>query len=181
LSYNRISANTEQPSWYVIHTRPQEEARAESNLRGWGIETFLPKAKERRKRTSPGAAPSYYVTPLFARYLFARFKADELLYKVTFTRGVHSVVNFGGWPTPVDDEVVELLRNQSDGDGCVRLGEELKKGDKVVISRGPFRNLIGVLEGKAKAKGQDRVTLLLTAVNWQSRVSLDRQLVKKIA
>lgn len=179
MSYSVISDGTEKPSWYVIQTKPQEEVRAESNLREWGLETFLPRVKEPSKRTAPGGAPSYYITPLFARYLFARFRAGELLHKVNFTRGVHGVVSFGGWPTSVDDEVIELLRSRSDEDGCVRLGEELRKGDRVVISRGPFRNLVGVLEGTSK--GRDRVKVLLTAVNWQSRVVIDRQFVRKAA
>jgi transcriptional antiterminator RfaH len=179
MSYNLTSDSTENPSWYVIRTKPQEEVRAECNLREWGVEAFLPRVKERSKRTAPGGAPSYYITPLFTRYLFARFKAGELLHKVNFTRGVHSVVAFGGWPTSVDDEVIELLRSRCDADGCVRLGEELRKGDKVVIRHGPFRNLIGVLEGAAKER--DRVKVLLTAVNLQSRVVVDRHFVRKVA
>jgi transcriptional antiterminator RfaH len=168
LSNDGTSANAEKLTWYVVQTKPQEEARVESNLRSWGVETFLPKARERRKRTPPGAAPSYYATPLFTCYLFARFKARELLHKVTFTRGVHSVVTFGGRPTPVDDEVIELLRRRSDGDGCVRLGEKLKGDDKAAVARGPFRDLVGILEGKSG--GRDRVSILLRAVDWQSRV-----------
>lgn len=179
MSYSVITSNTEKPAWYVIQTKPQQEARAESNLREWGLETFLPRVKERSGRNAPGGAPSYYVAPLFTRYLFARFRAGELLHKVNFTRGVHSVVAFNGWPASVADEVIELLQSRSDEDGCVRLGEELKKGDVVVISRGPFRNLIGVLEGTSK--GRDRVKVLLTAMNRQSPVVIDRQHVRKVA
>ena len=29
--------------WYVIQTKPQQEARAESNLKTLPVETFLPK------------------------------------------------------------------------------------------------------------------------------------------
>lgn len=178
MSYIVSSDGAEKPSWYVIRAKPQEEARAESNLREWGVETFLPRVKELSKRSAPGGAPSYYIAPLFTGYLFGRFKAGELLHKVKFTRGVHGVVAFGGCPASVDDGVIQLLRSRCDEDGCVRLGEELKKGHKVVISRGPFRNLIGVLEGKSKEG--DRVKVLLTAVNWQSRVVIDRRHVRKV-
>ena len=111
--------------------------------------------------------------------MFARFRANELLHKVSFTRGVKSVVSFGRVPTAVDDEVVELLRNQSDAQECLRVGETLKAGDKVLISDGPFRNFVGIIERKTRAS--QRVSILLTAVSWQSRLILDREVVKKLA
>lgn len=177
MTYREITSEEETPCWYVVQTKPQQEERAESNLNAWRIQTFLPKIRQRREHPF-GGAPIYQVKPLFTRYLFARFKAHELLHKVSYTRGVHNVVNFSGWPISVDDEVIELLRQQSDADGCVRIGQDLKAGDKVMISNGPFRNFVGIFQGTSKER--DRVSILLTAVNSQSRVIVDRALVKKI-
>lgn len=161
----------------MIQTKAQQEERAESNLKAYHVETFLPKVRQRRENPF-GGKPYYNVKPLFTRYIFARFKADELLHKVSFTRGVKSVVNFGGHPTAVDDEVIELLRKHSDAEGCLQVGEELKAGDKVLISRGPFRSFVGIIEGKTVER--QRVSILLKAVSWPSRVIVDRDVVKKL-
>lgn len=165
-------------SWYVIQTKSQQESRAECNLKTLPVETFVPKIRQ-RSGYSLNSKPSYSIKPLFARYLFARFKASELLHKVSFTRGVKSVVSFGGLPTAVADEIVEFLRKQSDDDECLRIGEELRDGDRVLINNGPFRNLVGVVEGKTNES--QRISILLTAVSLQSRLILDREIVKKLA
>ncbi|HEX8921088.1 MAG TPA: transcription termination/antitermination NusG family protein [Pyrinomonadaceae bacterium] len=175
--YSEISNEGDVPCWYVVQTKPQQEERAESNLNAWRVKTFLPKIRQRREHPF-GGAPSYHIKPLFTRYLFAHFKANELLHKVSYTRGVHNVVSFSGWPASVDDEVIELLREQSDADGCVRVGQDLKAGDRVMISSGPFRNFIGIFQ--STANDRERVAILLTAVSSLRHVIVDRELVRKL-
>jgi transcriptional antiterminator RfaH len=175
--YSEISNEGDVPRWYVVQTKPQQEERAESNLNAWRVETFLPKIRQRREHPF-GGAPSYHIKPLFTRYLFAHFKVNELLHKVSYTRGVHNVVSFSGWPASVDDEVIELLRTQSDADGYVLIGQDLKAGDRVMISNGPFRNFVGIFQ--STAKDRYRVSVLLTAISSQSRVIIDRELVRKL-
>src|SRR5215210_821766 len=96
--------------WYAIQTKAQQEDRAESNLRAWGVETFVPRFRARRRGYYAGGA-TYLIKSLFPRYIFARFDANALLHKVNFTRGVQSVVRFGGTPAPVDDEVLAIMRS----------------------------------------------------------------------
>src|SRR2546423_1337199 len=107
---------TDEPRWYVIHTKPKQESRADYNLRAWQVETFFPLLKERAR----SGKSSYVVKPLFSRYLFARFRAAELLHKVYYTRGVHSVVNFGEQLCHVEDELIDLMKTRRDQDGFVR-------------------------------------------------------------
>lgn len=164
--------------WYVVHTKPKQEVRAESNLRAWEVETFAPKIIEYRSRPYTGEK-TRMVKPLFSGYIFARFAADRMLHKVYFTRGVHCVVNFGEKPTPIDDEVISMIRSRAAEDGFIRLGEDLKRGDKIVIKDGPFKGLSGIFEHGMKHS--DRVKVLLTAVNFQSHVLVDEALIKKIA
>ena len=84
----------ETSQWYVVHTNPKQEERADSNLRAWGVETLHPKLKTRRFNEFTGA-PTVTTRPLFPRYIFAKFNAREQLAKISFTRGVHYVVSFG--------------------------------------------------------------------------------------
>src|SRR6266478_5284850 len=97
--------------WYVIKTQPKQEPRAECNLRAWGINTFHPKISERCISPFTGLT-SYVVKPLFSRYIFAQFDVNSTYRRVCFTRGVHSVVNFGGDPLSVDDEIIKLIQSR---------------------------------------------------------------------
>ena len=166
---------TDEPRWYVIHTKPKQESRADYNLRAWQVETFFPLLKE---RTRSGRS-SYVVKPLFSRYLFARFRAGELLHKIYYTRGVHSVVNFGGQLCHVEDEFIDLIKSRKDQDGFVRMRDEFNIGDKVMISGGPLRNLLGIFDGEY---GDDeRVSVLLATVGYQSRVVIEREYLRKVS
>jgi transcriptional antiterminator RfaH len=164
-------------SWYVIHTKAKQEARADSNLRAWQVQTFVPKFKERRYNEYSGKV-TYQVKPLFPSYIFARFKPDDLLHKVRFTRGVNNVVSVGGKPAPVDDEIIEIILARAGTDGVVQIREELRPGDKVMIHKGPLRNFIGIFEGHHK--DEERVSILLEEVTYQNRLVIEREAVKKI-
>lgn len=165
------------PSWYVLHTKRGEEDRAELNLRGWRVETFSPRIKEsRRIKSRRGAVSS--VRPLFPQYLFARFDINQLLHKIKLTRGVNSVISFGGNPVPVDDDIVSLLKAQSQEDGLIHLDGKFKAGDKLVVTDGPLKNLVGIFECELDDMG--RIEILLTTINYQGRVVIDKTLIEKL-
>jgi len=166
----------ESSNWYVIRTKPKQEDRADSNLRAWRVKTFAPKIKERRYNEYSGKV-SYQVKPLFPSYIFARFNLDELLHRVRFTRGVNNVVSFGGMPAPVDDEMIDIIESLKGADGLVRIGEELRPNDKVIVKTGPLRNFVGIFEGQYK--DEKRVSILLETVSYQSRLVVDREAVSK--
>jgi transcription antitermination factor NusG len=93
---------------------------------------------------------------------------SRLLHKIWFTRGVESVVSFGGTAAPVDDEIIDLIRAKLRDGGFVRIEKEFKAGDEVVIQSGPFKDLKGVLEREEKET--ERVRILLTTINYQSHI-----------
>lgn len=171
------SIDTERLHWYAIYTHPRQEERAENNLKAGRVETFNPKAKEmRRRQSNPN---NFSVTQLFPRYIFARFVARHQLHTVSYTRGVQRVVGFGSEPTPVDDSIISLIRLQMGEDGYVRLGEQFKSGDKIVVKDGSLANFAGIFE--RELKGSDRVSILLTTVSYEVRVVLKREQIKKEA
>jgi transcriptional antiterminator RfaH len=163
--------------WYVIKTQPKQEVRAECNLRVLGINTFLPRISERQTIHFTGL-PAYVIRPLFPRYLFAQFEISSMLRRVCFTRGVHSVVNFGNGPASVDDEIIEMIQSRVNEDGLVKLDNDLNEGDQVMIHNGPLRDLVGVFQ--YDIKGTDRVAILLSAISYQGRVVIEKDLIKKI-
>ncbi len=173
-----IEPNEDTPQWYVVHTNPKQEERANSNLRAWGVETLNPKLRTRRYNQFTGA-PTYVAQPLFPRYIFAKFDAGRQLPKIWYTRGVHEIVNFGGKPASVDEDIIRLIHERIDKNGFVRTDEdELKRGDKVVVKGGPLRNLMGVFDHELKEK--DRVMVLLTAISYQGCMVVSRDLLQRV-
>jgi len=170
------SERVEDRKWYVVHTNPKQEERANSNLVAWGIETLHAKLKMRRHNQFTGV-PTFITQPLFPRYLFAKFNAREQLSKILFTRGVHDVVCFGDSPACVSEDIIDVIRARIDQNGFVKVNDDLKPGDRVVISGGPLKNLIGVFE--REVKGSERIMILLTAIGYQGHLEVDRNLIKR--
>lgn len=171
-----IIESDDQLSWYAVHTLPRQEARADSNLRAWGIETVFPKIKDCRYNKFSGE-PIYMVKPLFPRYIFARFNAEQGLHNVRFTRGVYAVISSGNKPISVNDDVITLIKSRMQEDGLVNIGEEFSAGDKVLIKKGPFKSLMGIFERRMDAS--NRVMVLLTTINFQGRISVEREMITK--
>lgn len=169
---------TEYSQWYAIHTHPKQESRAEQNLQMWNVETFNPLLKKKRREGSWSSTPVYEVKPLFSRYIFARFNVSKMLYKINFTRGIHSVVSFGGDPAPIEDGIIELMKAAQQDDGYIQIGAKLKAGDKVVIKNGPFKNFQGIFE--RRMNDSERVMILLDTISFQGHISIDQEMVEKI-
>ena len=164
------------PFWYAIHTKPRQEERAESNLRAWGVETFAPKIRERNYNIQ--GKPILVTKPLFSRYIFARFKAGDLLHKVYFTRGVQGVVCFGGKPCPIDEDIIRVIQSRRGADGLIHIGDNFNPGDRVIIGEGPLRSFVGIFDGYCK--DEERVSILLTTVSFQSHVIVEREAIRRV-
>jgi transcriptional antiterminator RfaH len=167
-------------SWYVVHTHPKQEERASSNLQAWGLETLNPKLLVSKCNQFTGHL-SRIVKPLFPAYIFARFRFNDLYHKLKFTRGVHSLVCFDNRATPVDADIIDLIRSRIATDGFVKTFAELKAGDEVVINEGRFQKLHGVFEREMQDADADRVKILLSSVSFQAHVVVDRALVSRIS
>lgn len=163
--------------WYVVHTHPKQEDRAAKNLSCLGALIFSPKIKERRYNQFV-SAPTYLTKPLFPRYIFAQFKVNDLYHKVRFTRGVYNMVSFGECPTSIDEEVITLIQSRVSEDGFVRIGEDLRIGDKVKVKDGPLRNFAGVFE--RELKDSDRIRILLETVSYQAHIEVEKDLVVRV-
>jgi transcriptional antiterminator RfaH len=183
---NSITQDDIAERWYVIHTHPRQERRADENLRAWGLETFSPLISVAGNRSKPAASGTVaplrqarVPKPLFPGYIFARFDCKNLLHKVRFTRGIHHVVSFGDAPIPVDNELIGIIRARIGENGFVRLGEELNPNDKVLIESGPFTGFMGVFE--KRLRDPERVLVLLSTITFQARIQIDEARLKKLA
>jgi len=91
-------------------------------------------------------------------------------------------VTFTGAPTPVEDEIIDLIRSRIGPDGFVKTLEELEKlkaGDQVIIKDGRFNGFCGVFD--REIQDSERVRILLNTVKFQAHVVVDRELVQKFS
>jgi transcription antitermination factor NusG len=89
------------------------------------------------------------------------------------------VVSFDGKPVPIDDDVIAFFKSRIDKNGFLDMGEPVKPGDKIRIKDGPWRELVGVVERDLTAS--ERVSVLLTSISYQGRLTIDKELVEKIS
>ena len=170
-----MNTDTDVARWYVIYTKTNEEERAGRNLAAWNLETFYPRIRHKQLNEFTGKA-IYFSRPLFPRYIFGRFNAETLLHKVSNSRGVQKVLSINYAPVPVDDEIIALIQSKIDDDGFVTLDEPFRRGDKVRIKGGSLKGINGVFDRTMKDK--NRVMIFLTAINYQARVVVERDLVQ---
>lgn len=80
----------------------------------------------------------------------------------------------GGEPRPVPHGVVESLINSIDVDGNIQFRYQLKEGQSVKVTVGPFADLVGTLE---RLDDHGRVRVLLELMGGPVRVTLPQTLV----
>jgi transcriptional antiterminator RfaH len=153
--------------WYVVHTQPNGEGRADLNLRRQGFATYLPRYARRRRH----ARRQEVVTrPLFPRYLFVALDLGRDRWRpINSTFGVNRLVLAGDEPLPVPEGVVDEIRAREDDDGFVALGlpAGLGPGSPVRLIDGIFADAKGVLERIADDR---RVAILLELLGREVRV-----------
>jgi len=154
--------------WYAVNTKTRCEAFACASLDRLGVEVFLPMLRE-RKVLRGECRPK--TSPLFPRYLFAKFDVSSQLRAVSYARGVKSIVTFGSSPSMVDESIIHAIQSQLT-DGVIELSEDrFSPGQIVRIQDGPLCGLEAVFE--KKLNGTSRAVLLLKAISFQARVILE--------
>lgn len=153
--------------WYVVHTQPNNEARAEANLRRQGFATYLPRYLRERRHARRKDVVS---RPLFPRYLFVGLDLDRDRWRsVQSTFGVSNLVMVGEKPICLSVDVIDEIRRREDGNGYVALGlpAGLKPGSMVRLVDGLFSDCQGMLERIADSQ---RVAVLLSLLGRKVRV-----------
>lgn len=149
--------------WFLIQSKPRNEARALENLLRQGYETYLPLIEV--ERLQRGKLLRKF-EPLFPRYLFLNLAAGvDNWGPIRSTLGVAGMVRFGQTYAAVPDAVIEAIRERTQ-----EIRETLfAAGDIVQVVSGPLVGLEGVFE---IADGEQRSFVLLEFMQKQQRVSV---------
>ena len=156
LSDTRTLALEVNERWFLVHTLPNSERRAQLHLGAQGFRTHYPTFHKtirhaRRLQTVRAA--------LFPGYLFLILDLvrDRWL-SVRSTVGVRSLFTCEDRPVPVPEGIVETLIENMDEAHLALFGDGLKTGQSVRIISGPFANFVGSLE-RLNDAGRVRVLL----------------------
>jgi transcriptional antiterminator RfaH len=160
-----------QRDWYVVYSKPHREEQALFYLGVKGVESFFPRlflpgSTEKKKR----------VVPLFPNYLFVCIDLATEAHYVVWSPGVKRIVSFSDTPIPIEESVINFLKEQADVQGIIPAQSRLTRGREVEISDGPFKGLLGVIQDPPDAKG--RVKILLKLLSRQISVKLGIEFIK---
>lgn len=162
--------------WYVIQTKPKKEGEAESYLSTKGVEIFNPLMETFALKNG---RMSKELKTLFPGYIFGKFDLDQNYPLVRWARGVRKILGFGGYPTSVSEEVIEIIKGRTDSDGVVRKKYHFEANDVIRIKSGPLKDLLGIFD--RWVSDSERVRILLNLIGYQPSVELHYSLIEKVA
>lgn len=160
--------------WFAIYTKPAKEDLVVEYISRMRVECFNPKIKKGRKIWG---ALKEVSAPLFPCYVFAKV-SESCMPAIRYARGVRRVVGAGNAPTPIDEQIINFIRSHTHQENHPAPVPEFMRGDRVLINRGSFYGLEGIF--LEDVSSSDRVSILLKAIEWQVRVTVEKSAVEKL-
>jgi transcriptional antiterminator RfaH len=154
--------------WYLVHTKPKQEACALQNLSQQGFDCYLPLMSS--EKLFKGMV-SKTTEPLFPRYLFIRLDTSNSAKSwspIRSTRGVSKLVSFGNQPAKVADDLVELIRAR-EFSGQVEEKRLFTPGESIRVVDGPFAGVEGIFQS---LDGTQRVMILIELMSKPVRMAV---------
>ncbi|MFZ0547593.1 MAG: transcription termination/antitermination NusG family protein [Candidatus Promineifilaceae bacterium] len=164
-------------NWYALHVKPHKERPVCELLETKEMEVFYPHLK-----VKPVNPRSKKERPFFPGYMFVRLDLnDEGVNVLRWTEGTYGLVSFGDEPVVVPENMINELKRRMQAIEEVGglVFEDLKQGDRVRITKGPFEGYDAIFD--ARLSGKDRVQVLLAYLNDHPiRVQIDAAEIEKV-
>ena len=162
------------PRWYVIKCKPRQEYRALENLERQGFPCYLPELSVEKLNYRCKLETR---EPLFPSYLFIELNdVNDNWYPIRSTRGVSHIVRFNEHPVPIQDAIVETIRQRLTTNPLKV--PYLQPGERVRIVDGSFSQLEAIFVAN---DGEKRVMLLLNILHSEQKLSFPVTSVRKCA
>lgn len=150
--------------WHALLVRSRHEQVVKTGLRGKEYEEFLPLYSSKSQWSD---RVKVVQRPLFPGYVFSRFEARDRIHVLKIP-GVLQII--GNGMTPVDaTEIAAVQQLVASGLPITPWGF-IKTTDRVLIHRGPFRGIEGIV---IKVKEQHRLIVSITLLQRAASVELD--------
>ena len=146
--------------WFLVQTKPQQEARALENLQQQGVNAFCPQVLvEKLSRGKRKISKEV----LFPNYLFVEIDQESVsALSINYTRGVNRIVSFGSTLSQVPEQLIAQLKERVEQCDHSMITELPKKGDKLEVLDGPFRGLNAIF---SQIDGDSRAIVLITILS----------------
>jgi transcriptional antiterminator RfaH len=144
-------------NWYLLLTKPRQEAVALLNLERQGYGCYLPRWQVHRRR---GRQWVRDLEPLFPRYLFIQLDSSPngLSWSpIRSTVGVSSLVRFGAQPAKAPEGLIDALR-QMESLHAGLANAPYARGETLLVREGPFAGLQAVYQDH---DSNHRITVLM--------------------
>jgi len=163
-------------SWFVIHTKPNEEKKALVNLINQEFTCYMPMySKEIITKNKIKITP----TPLFSRYLFIEVN-DESVQKniglIRSTLGIHQLLKIGENPIKISSKIIMGLQKEERG-RSEKIKSYFKQGEQVEIQSGPYKGIKAIFECE---DADERATLFFELMQKPTKISVNKVNIKKI-
>ncbi|NQZ20769.1 MAG: UpxY family transcription antiterminator [Colwellia sp.] len=128
--------------WYVIYTKPNAEKKLCNEVCKHQIDAYLPLRKETRQWSDRS---KIITLPVFKSYLFVYLNIADMHTVKTLPGFVH-FISFGGYPTPIPDKEMVLLKAiMTESNNPQIRATALIKGDRVKLFKGALAGYEGIL------------------------------------
>ena len=151
-------------TWFVLHVKPRTEKKVEAALVRNGLWHHLPLYRKERRVQRRKVVTEL---PLFPGYVFTRMNADERRTMLETNMIVRTI------PIPFPRRTVNQLRQiarAARGAPHMRTAPIFTVGEKVRITSGPFRNVVGIIVRDA---GKTSVALNVDILGQAALISID--------
>jgi transcriptional antiterminator RfaH len=155
-------------SWYLIHSKPMQEALALNKLQRQGFECYLPLIGVKNLQSKLLVQVD---EPLFPRYFFIRLDASQQgksWNPIRYTTGVSRLVSFGNVPAKVDDALVSAIQAQLQTP--LQQRANFAPGEQLRINHGPYAGLEAIDQ---TVDGIARVMVLIEILSKQVSLSIE--------
>ena len=163
-----MTVDDTEATWFLAQIKPNCARIAARNLDRQGFSTFLPMAQETRVQNDRFVMCRQ---PIFPGYIFVAFDVTKgFWHRINATHGITRLVSFGTEPAAVPAALISQLMLRCDPDGMLLPHTQLKAGDQVKLTTGPFASFVGGVDSIAPDR---RVWVLMEIMGAQTRVAVD--------
>ena len=150
-------------NWYLLKTKPNQEAIALRNLHNQDYDTYCPNAFINNKKVI-----------LFPGYIFINLDNNKQNWlPIRSTKGVLNFVRFGLNFAKVPSNIIQIIKkNEQNTLNKIINIDDFKPGDKVQITEGIFKNCSAIFKS---FKSSDRIILFINLLGKQQVISTERK------
>jgi transcription antitermination factor NusG len=165
-------AGGQQPNWYVLFVRSNQEKRIATRLGYAGVEHFLPCYRSERQWKDRRVTLE---APLFPGYLFVKLTLRERM-KVLTVPNVVSLVGNGNMPSLIPDDEIAWIRCATEH-GNAMPHPLVKAGERIVITQGALAGLEGIL---LRMQNKTRVLVSIESIARAFVVDIDLDSIRAL-